>query len=53
MVYNYGAIFVLFFKLLPTLIEFFYKVILKVGSGSALRKQLDPDPHKINGDQHP
>ena len=42
-----------FFHLEQTLRKVIFLKVFKAGSGSALRKQLDPDPPKMNADPQP
>ena len=51
--YNFIIICNVHFKLRKTLHEVILYRIVKAGSESALKKQLDPDPHKINADPQP
>ena len=53
MVFNFWAIFFGFFQLrYNTLLTVIFKKVFKAGSGSAWRKQMDPDPQKKNADPH-
>ena len=41
------------FLLFSSLFVFFSTTVFKAGSGFAWRKQLDPDPQKMNADPQP